>query len=80
MKKYVRSGREFKTSVIDDKTGMEVILTDVSYNRACDWLMSKGFTHYDRFEPIGNEIEMEFSEPTHRIFVYDEDRGYLLGN
>ena len=80
MKRYIRSGREFKTSVIDDKTEMEVILTDVSYNRAVDWLMSKGFTQYDRFESIGDEIEMEFSEPTHRVFVYDERRGYLLGN
>lgn len=80
MKRYVRSGREFKTSVIDDKTGMEVILTDVSYNRAVDWLMQKGFTDYDRFDVIGDQIELEFSKPAPRIFVYDESRGYLLGN
>ena len=58
MKRYVRSGKEFKTSVIDDKTGMEVILTDVSYNRAMDWLMQKGFTDYDRFDVIGDQIEL----------------------
>ena len=80
MKRYVRSGREFKTSVIDDKTGMEVILTDVSYNRAVDWLMQKGFTDYDRFDAVGDQIELEFSKPAPRIFVYDERRGYLLGN
>ena len=80
MKRYVRSGKEFKTSVIDDKTGMEVILTDVSYNRAMDWLMQKGFTDYDRFDVIGDQIELEFSKPAPRIFVYDESRGYLLGN
>lgn len=80
MKRYVRSGKEFKTSVIDDKTRMEVILTDVSYNRAMDWLMQKGFTDYDRFDVIGDQIELEFSKPAPRIFVYDESRGYLLGN
>ena len=80
MKRYVRSGREFKTSVIDDKTGMEVILTDVSYNRAMDWLTQKGFTDYDRIDVIGDQIDLEFSKPAPRIFVYDESRGYLLGN
>ena len=80
MYRYVKNAREFKTSTIDNKTGMEILLTDVSYNKAMDWLMSKGFTHYDRFDVIGNEYEFEFSEPTNRIFVYDEERGYLLGN
>lgn len=80
MKRYVRSGKEFKTSTIDDVTGMELLLSDVSYNRAVDWLMQKGFTEYDRFDVIGDQIELEFSKPAPRIFVYDESRGYLLGN
>ena len=80
MYRYVKNAREFKTSTIDNRTGMEILLTDVSYNKAMDWLMNKGFTHYDRFDVIGNEYEFEFSEPADRLFVYDEERGYLLGN
>jgi len=81
MKRYVRSsGYEFKTSTIDPETGMEILLSDISYNKAVNWLESKGFTHYDRFESIGNQIEIEFSKPAKRVFIYDEDRGYLLGD
>jgi len=75
------SGREFRTSTIDPETGMEIILSDVSYNHAMSWLESHGFTHYDRFDVIANnEYEFEFSEPADRLFVYDEVRGLLLGN
>ena len=82
MKKYVKSasGREYKTATIDNKTGMQLILSDVSYNHAMSWLESKGFTNYDRFDVIGNEYEFEFSKPAHRLFIYDEDRGVLLGD
>ena len=84
MKRYVKSasGREFKTSTIDPETKMEIILSDVSYNNAMSWLESKGFTHYDRFDVIHatGEFEFEFSEPAHRLFIYDEKRGLLLGN
>ena len=75
------SGREFTASVIDPETNMQIILSDVSYNHAISWLESHGFTHYDRFDVIANnEYEFEFSEPTDRLFVYDEARGLLLGN
>lgn len=75
------SGRVFKTSTIDPETGMEILLSDVSYNHAINWLESHGFTHYDRFDVIANnEYEFEFSEPADRLFVYDEARGLLLGN
>ena len=29
--------REFKTSCIDNETGMEMVLSECSYNMACDW-------------------------------------------
>lgn len=74
------SGYEFTASAIDPETKMQIILSDVSYNHAMSWLESHGFTHYDRFDVIGNEYEFEFSEPTDRLFIYDEDRGLLLGN
>lgn len=72
--------REFKTMCKDTKTGMQMVLSECSYNTACFWLESKGFTTYDKFETNGNEIYLYFSKPTNRLFVYDEDRGYLLGN
>lgn len=72
--------REFKTMCKDTVTGMQMILSECSYNTACFWLESKGFTEYDKFDSNGNEIWLWFSKPTERLFVYDEDRGYLLGN
>lgn len=30
--------RKFVTSCKDDKTGYEMILSECSYNEACDWL------------------------------------------
>lgn len=72
--------REFKTSCIDKVTGMEIMLSECSYNRACDWLARKGFTEYERFDPSGSLITLEFTKPAKRTFVYDEDRGYLLAN
>lgn len=72
--------REFKTSCIDNVTRMEMVLSECSYNMACDWLMRKGFTQYDKFSVIGDQIEMQFSKPKKRTFVYDEGRGILLGN
>lgn len=70
--------REFKTSCIDNVTKMEMVLSEVSYNMACDWLMRKGFVEYDKFDVIGNQIELQFSKPKKKTFVYDEGRGYLL--
>lgn len=72
--------REFKTTCVDMKTRMTMVLSECSYNRACDWLESKGFTHYDKFETVANMIVMQFSKPAKRIFVYDEERGYLLSD
>ena len=34
----------FKISCIDSKTKLTMILSEVSYNNACFWLYSKGFT------------------------------------
>lgn len=81
--------REFKTSCIDDRTGYEMILSECSYNMACDWLNKElakvgseicGM-HYDRENQIielytglmSNGLNLK------RKFFYDESRGYLLG-
>lgn len=72
--------REFKVMCKDTKTGMEMVLSECSYNMACDWLERKGFTEYDKFECVGDTIWLTFSKPNNRLFVYDETRGYLLAN
>ena len=72
--------REFKTMCKDTKTGMQMVLSECSYNMACDWLQRKGFTEYEKFERVGDEIWLTFIKPTEKLFVYDEVRGYLLSN
>lgn len=72
--------REFKTMCKDTKTGMQMVLSECSYNTACFWLENKGFTEYDKLEVNGSEVWLYFSKPTEKLFVYDEDRGYLLSN
>ena len=68
------------TSQIDNETRMEMVLSECSYNSACDWLERKGFTHYDKFDNDGRFTTLVFSTPSKRTFVYDEKRGYLLGD
>lgn len=72
--------RIFNTMCKDIKTGMQMILSECSYNSAVWWLERQGFKRYEKFEVVGNEVWLTFSEPTERLFVYDEDRGYLLAN
>ena len=67
--------KEFKASCIDNETNMELVLSEVSYNRACDWLAQHGFTEYKKFHSTLRYITMEFDRKT---FIYDEERGYLL--
>lgn len=70
--------REFKAVAFDNQTGMRMVLSETSYNKACDWLVSKGYTHYSNFEFDNNYITLTFTKPDNKVFIYDEDRGYLL--
>ncbi len=54
-----------------------MMLSECSYNMACSWLESKGFIEYEKLEINGNETWLWFKD---KLFIYDEDRGYLLGN
>lgn len=72
--------KEFKTLVKDSETNMEMVLSECSYNMACDWLMRKGFTDYDKFDSDIRYAVLKFSKPAKRTFVYDSDRGYLLAD
>ncbi len=70
-------------SCIDSKTGHELILSEVSYNMAGDWLMRE-------FNPVEintytysdlNTTEIYITIEKGKIpllFIYDENRGYLL--
>lgn len=77
----------FQTECKDSKTGLSMVLSEVSYNMACDWLErvlkkygrviwkvenyeGDGLTHIWTGECYGN---------LGRMFYYDEERGYLLG-
>ena len=78
--------REIKTMTKDDRTGYELYLTEASYNRAVEWLSIKvkqvgrciwkctaendGLTHIYVGKQEGN---------LEKMFFYDEERGYLLG-
>lgn len=72
--------RVFKTLCIDKETNLEMLLSEVSYNTACFWLYSKGFTDPTKTETRGSLTTLEFLTPVNRVFVYDENRGYLLAN
>lgn len=85
--------RIFETSCIDSKTGKEMVLSDVSYNMAMDWLDTErkkaGLEICRVFENIKTNMceiwTCKWSDninnyiPT-RHFYYDEERGYLLGD
>lgn len=80
--------RLFQTECKDSKTGLSMVLSEVSYNFACDWL-ERELKKYGRviWKVVAN---YEGDGLTHiwtgeregnlgRKFYYDEERGYLLG-
>ncbi len=68
----------YTTSVKDPVTSLEVIASDVSFNMACSYLEEKlGTENCERVEFIdANRIKIRYST---RTFIYDENRGLLLG-
>lgn len=75
MKKYIGG-------IKDEKTGMEMLLGDVSYNGACYYLencyaKTWGGIQDIKWDPRTNRCIISTPE---RVFVYDEDRGLLLGD
>jgi len=70
--------RAFKTLCKDAKTGMEMILSETSFNMACDYLSRiPGLGLLLGTEKAENNMTNIYFEK--RVFAYDEDRGYLLG-
>ena len=70
-------------SMIDQKTNLEMIVSEASYNMACSFLEGQGFKCETAFvidkENWITEIRGEFKDGTKRTFFYDETRGILLG-
>lgn len=85
----------YKTLCKDSKTGYYMVLSDVSYNKAVDWLeremSEEGSGEITGIEfdgdlciihtfPFTDELtENEQRGLIGRNFFYDEERGYLLG-
>lgn len=81
--------KRFVASCKDNATGMEMILSECSYNSACHYLTSIGFEkeegaiHIKEDYRTGRTLifhENENGNPIGRVYVYDEPRGYLLGS
>lgn len=80
----------FTTECKDSKTGYSMVLSDCTYNMACDWLERtlKKYgveicgLHYDADTKM---TEFYSGRPADgrlnlcRKYFYDENRGYLLG-
>lgn len=69
--------KKFNCACVDSLTGYEMILSDASYNNACFYIENQ----------LGEEIKKITSNyrtnrttihTTNKIFIYDENRGYLL--
>ena len=79
--------RVFKTETKDSKTGYSMVLSEVSYNMACDWLskeLAKFGYEITRTEKHVNGLMYIWSTNVRsgklaRMYYYDEERGYLLG-
>ncbi len=71
--------REFKAICRDTETNGIMVLSECSYNFACDYLDRKGFecdtarSISDRFIEIMGKLNGKA-----KTFLYDEKRGYLI--
>ena len=79
--------RKFQIECKDDKTGYSMVLSECSYNQACDWLsreLAKFGYEITRTEQHINGLMYIWSTNVRsgkqaRMYYYDEERGYLLG-
>ena len=79
--------RKYLISSLDDATGMEILLDRCSYNNACCYLKCCGFNwskaqikvDYRTNRTLIYEVNDEGSIQS-RVFLYDENRGLLLGD
>ncbi len=70
--------RKFMTSCIDNLTRMSMVLSECSFNQACDYLehhLNETGEFLGAESVSGNKTKLKF---TNHTFYYDENRGYLL--
>ena len=72
--------KRFSTTCIDNKTGMEMVLCEASYNSACVFLeIENRDKRFGRFLGIeARPLQMAKIKFQKATFFYDEERGYLL--
>lgn len=68
--------KQFTSMHKDSITGMEMILSECSFNEACSFLETQSLGKYLGCKAFGNTTEIKFEK---RDFFFDEERGYLLG-
>lgn len=73
--------RKFMVSCRDNRTGLFIVLSECTYNMACDWIEETvygagGKVCGTEYRPLDDLMEIR---TTCRKFFYDEKRGYLLG-
>ena len=75
-------------STIDNKTGKELILSGCSYNFACSWLEDEldraGYHVWTAVVEDPDDMVVIYTRDNKtgkegRRYMYDEERGYLLG-
>lgn len=76
--------RKFMVECTDTKTGLSMVLSECSYNVACDFLERELRKYHKdildcRVSREGKTKGMTRIRTTSRTFYYDEERGYLLG-
>ena len=67
--------REFKTICVDNKTRMQMVLSECSFNMAVSYLEEKKLGKYLGLEKTDIGYKLIFEDV---VFFYDSDRGYLL--
>ena len=73
---------KFIGGVMDNRTGMEVLLKNVSYNEACLYIDKELQKVYGGVQEVKNDYRKNRTviSTSERVFLYDEDRGLLLGD
>ena len=72
--------RKFTTLCIDPESRKQLILSDVSFNNACFFLYSKGFTDPEKTttDYKNNVTTLYFKSPKEQTFYYNENKGILF--
>lgn len=59
--------KKFTVHCIDNKTRMQIILSDCSYNMACSYLDN------NYFNSISGKVKVRFDARTNRYLIFKED-------